>query len=294
MGLSFLRGMVAAVNPCGFVLLPTYLMYFLGLEGIRPGGQRASVRRALAVSAAVSGGFMSVFLVAGLVSYHFTNWINQHAKYATVGIGVGLLVLGVSMLFGFRLPVALPTIETGRHHRRVSAMFAYGIAYAVASIGCTIGLFISTLFSTRRDGVVAGVANVVAYGAGMALLVTALTVTLAVANTSLLRVLRGGMRHVQTIAAVFVMLSGAYLLYYFVVVDVREDSDPITNQVESFQNQVLSRLADNWQLAAIVLSAIVVAAVAYVWRAGGPDAPTVPERNAEQQLTGTPSARPRP
>ena len=294
MGLSFLRGMVAAVNPCGFVLLPTYLMYFLGLEGIRPGGQRASVRRALAVSAAVSAGFMSVFLVAGLVSYHFTNWINQHAKYATVGIGVGLLVLGVSMLFGFRLPVALPTIETGRHHRRVSAMFAYGIAYAVASIGCTIGLFISTLFSTRRDGVVAGVANVVAYGAGMALLVTALTVTLAVANTSLLRVLRGGMRHVQTIAAVFVMLSGAYLLYYFVVVDVREDSDPITNQVESFQNQVLSRLADNWQLAAIVLSAVVVAAVAYVWRAGGPDADTAPDGPAEHQLTGTPSARPRP
>ena len=34
-GLSFLRGMVAAVNPCGFVLLPTYLMYFLGLEAAR-------------------------------------------------------------------------------------------------------------------------------------------------------------------------------------------------------------------------------------------------------------------
>ena len=39
MGLSFLRGMVAAVNPCGFVLLPTYLMYFLGLQGVRPGTQ---------------------------------------------------------------------------------------------------------------------------------------------------------------------------------------------------------------------------------------------------------------
>lgn len=36
MGLSFLRGMVAAVNPCAFVLLPTYLVYFLGIDAHRP------------------------------------------------------------------------------------------------------------------------------------------------------------------------------------------------------------------------------------------------------------------
>ena len=54
MGLSFLRGMAAAVNPCGFILLPTYLMYFLGLEGQHPGSQRATIRRGLVVSGAVS------------------------------------------------------------------------------------------------------------------------------------------------------------------------------------------------------------------------------------------------
>ncbi len=46
LGLQFLRGMVATVNPCGFVLLPTYLMYFLGVEassGVVD--ERASMRR---------------------------------------------------------------------------------------------------------------------------------------------------------------------------------------------------------------------------------------------------------
>ena len=47
MSLSFIRGMVAAVNPCGFILLPTYLMYFLGMQGAAPGTQRATMRRAL-------------------------------------------------------------------------------------------------------------------------------------------------------------------------------------------------------------------------------------------------------
>ena len=61
-GLSFLRGMVATVNPCGFVLLPTYLMYFLGIEATRSDSERATVRRALLVGAAVTAGFMVVFV----------------------------------------------------------------------------------------------------------------------------------------------------------------------------------------------------------------------------------------
>ena len=40
------------------------------------------------------------------------------------------------------------------------------------------------------DGIVSGVGNMLAYGAGMALLVSALTIALASANTSLLKMLR--------------------------------------------------------------------------------------------------------
>lgn len=265
MGLSFLRGLAAAVNPCGFILLPTYLMYFLGMQGQHPGSQRASIRRALVVSGSVSAGFVTVFLVAGLISVHFTHWINRNARYATVVIGVALVVLGVAMLFGYKLPISTPRLDAGGRRRTIGSMFVYGVAYAVASIGCTIGLFLATLLgSTRSDGVLSGVANVAAYGAGMALVVTALTITLAVANTGLLRVLRTGMRHVESIAAVFVLLSGLYLIYYFWVVDVNEDSAPITNRVEELQNWIIVRLSDNWESAALVLGAIVAAAILYV------------------------------
>ena len=68
LSLSFIRGMLAAVNPCGFVLLPTYLLYFLGLSNAESGVRKAPVRRALVVSAAVSAGFLSVFLVVGAIA----------------------------------------------------------------------------------------------------------------------------------------------------------------------------------------------------------------------------------
>lgn len=169
------------------------------------------------------------------------------------------------MLVGYKLPIKTPRIDAGGRTRGVGSMFVFGLAYAVASISCTIGLFVATLFSARREGIVSGVANVGAYGLGMALLVSALIVTLAVANTGLLRVLRGGMHHLETIASVFVILSGLYLIYYFWVVDVNESIDPITSRVDRFQNWVMAQLSSNWELVAVLLVGIVGAAMAYVW-----------------------------
>src|SRR5215470_450555 len=56
-GYAFGAGMVAAVNPCGFALLPAYLGLYLGAEG-RPGGWRA-IPRALAVSGVVTLSFVT-------------------------------------------------------------------------------------------------------------------------------------------------------------------------------------------------------------------------------------------
>ena len=268
MGLSFLRGLVASVNPCAFVLLPTYLMYFLGLAGTRPGDQRASVRRALLVSASVSVGFLSVFVAVGVVSEYVTGWVEANAIYATAIIGAGFVVLGVAMLAGFELPISTPAIGSlgGLRAERATilAMVGYGVAYAVTSISCTLPLFSTTLFGTlRRDGWGSGLANVVAYGLGMALVITALTVALAVANTSLLGALRSGSRHVHTVAAVLVLVSGVYLLYYFVVVDLNEGSSAITDRVDTLQQRITIELQDHWQIVAIVLTVVVAGAIVF-------------------------------
>ena len=268
MGLSFLRGLVASVNPCAFVLLPTYLMYFLGMVGSQPGDQRASVRRALAVSASVSAGFMAVFVVVGVLSEYVTSWVEANAKFATVVIGVVFIVVGVAMVAGYQLPVSTPRVGTmpllRGERATVLAMAGYGVAYAITSISCTLPLFSTTLFgNVRQGGWDSGLAHVVAYGAGMALVVTALTVALALANTSLLSWMRAGSQHVQRVAGVLVTLSGVYLVYYFWVVDVNEESSALTSRIDSLQRRIVTALQDRWQLVAIVLVAFVVGAVIF-------------------------------
>jgi cytochrome c-type biogenesis protein len=257
---SFLTGMLASVNPCGFVLLPTYLLYFLGLNGGAGGSQRATVRRALAVGSAVSAGFITVFVIIGVISRVFTTWLNENAKYAGLVIGIAMVALGVAMLAGYRLPINTPKLQVGGKDRTTTSMFLYGIGYAVASIGCTFPLFSGTVLGTvSTQGFANGVVAITFYGVGMALVVIALTVTLAVAQTGMLRALRASMRYVETAGAFVVLLSGVYLTWYWVST-IRDDlpSNQVTNVQQRVENWVYTHQAlVGWTFGLIVAAAVV-------------------------------------
>ena len=263
--LSFGSGLLAAVNPCGFVLLPTYLMYFLGISG-RPGTQRATVRRALLVSAALSAGFMTIFIIVGGVSRLFTDWLNQNAKYVSLLIGVALVILGIAMLFGYRLPFSTPKLETGKRDQTVASMYVFGLAYAIASIGCTIGPFSATVLGTiDTDGFFQGIIAIILYGLAMSLLITTLTVTLALAQGGLLKSLRIGMTYVEIASAVIMILSGLYLTWYWFN-DIRDKyDDDFTGRVLNWQERIAQIIDDNRLVLAIVFAVIVGVALTYTF-----------------------------
>ncbi len=263
--LSFGSGLLAAVNPCGFVLLPTYLMYFLGVSG-RPGTQRATVRRALLVSAALSAGFMTVFVIVGGISRLFTNWLNQNAKYVGLLIGLALVILGIAMLFGYRLPFSTPKLETGKRDQTIASMYVFGLAYAIASIGCTIGPFSATVLGTiDTDGFVQGIVAIVLYGVAMSLLITTLTVTLALAQGGLLKSLRSGMKYVETASAIVMILSGLYLSWYWFN-DIRDKyDDNLTGRVLNWQERIAQYIDDNRLVLTIAFAIIVGIALTYTF-----------------------------
>ena len=216
--LAFLSGVVATVNPCGFAMLPAYLSYFLGIESHAAVDEpaQASLRRALLVSASVSVGFLAVFTVLGFVIRAGGDGVVDVIRYLSIVIGFLLIGLGIAFLLGRSLTFTTPKLDRGGRNRTAWSMFVFGISYAVASIGCTIGPFVLTVLgSFTRDGTLSGVLLVVAYGLGMGLVLTTLTVTLALARGGLLRGLRSAMRWIDSVAGVFLILAGLYLVYYW-------------------------------------------------------------------------------
>lgn len=221
---SLLLGMLAAVNPCGFVLLPAYLVSYLSVDDDSSAPTR--IRRSLVVGASVSAGFLAVFIIVGAISRLFTDWLASNAKYAALIIGIALIVMGFRMLSGWRPASWVPSFAGSAKHGGVRNMVAFGVVYAIASIGCTIGLLTTAILgSFARHGVVSGVISVALYGLGMGLFVTALTVSLAFAKNALVRGGRGAMKVLSAISSALVVVTGLYLTWYWYVA-ITERSDP--------------------------------------------------------------------
>jgi cytochrome c biogenesis protein CcdA len=264
---SFILGVMAAVNPCGFVLLPTYLVYYLGTELNREDENKTTIlRRGLSVGIAVSSGFVGLFLVVGIISRAFTTVISENAKYAALVIGIGLVAMGIAMLFGWKLPIAQPDVSIQRK-RTTWNMFFFGIVYAIASIGCTIGLLISVILgSINRHGFVSGVISIVLYGLGMGLLVTSLTVALAFARVGLVSTIKKSFKWFDKITAIFVVLTGLYLSWYWLGAITDRGTDGVTSRVERWQTKVVQFLQDAGVYPLLIVFCLVIATAGLVIR----------------------------
>jgi cytochrome c-type biogenesis protein len=211
---AFATGMVATVNPCGFAMLPAYLSYFLGLDDPSRDSESAVVR-AVGVSAVVTAGFVAVFTIIGVAVNAAAAPIQENVPWATLVIGVLLVVLGVAMLAGFQPSFGLPKLERGGDRRTLGSMFVFGVSYAIASLSCTLPLFLVAVTGVfESDSFVDGLAAFVAYGLGMGLVLTALTVALALARQTLVRRLRGFLPYVHRIAGGLLVLAGGFLVYW--------------------------------------------------------------------------------
>ena len=171
MGLAFGAGLVAALNPCGFAMLPAYLTLVVRGEET---SQLTALGRALAATAAMAIGFITVFGAFGLLTVSAASTVQRYLPFVTVLIGIALVALGIWLLSGRELTVLIPN-PMARSRRwapsaRLGSMFGYGVSYAIASLSCTIGPFLAvTGASLQSDSVLDGLFVYVAYAAGLTL-----------------------------------------------------------------------------------------------------------------------------
>jgi len=218
--LAFTAGMVATINPCGFALLPAYLTYFLGLEEgadspDAPAGRRNTVLRALGVAAAVTLGFVVVFGIMGVLWSSVSGVVGRRLPYATFVIGIGLVALGIAMLRGFEPTVRLPKVELSGQGRELTSMFLYGISYAIASLSCTIGVFISVVSTTLAgENALTSLATFISYALGMGLTLAVLTLGVALARQGILSTFRKALPYINRVSGVLLIVAGLFVSYY--------------------------------------------------------------------------------
>ena len=211
-------GMAATVNPCGFVMLPAFVSYQLGARDTGFEQVRLAQRlwRAIALGITVTFGFVVVFAGVGVVLASGGRVILRAVPWAGLVVGVVLVLLGLAFLIGKGPFLQLPAVGQGAWARDIRARFIFGIGYALASLGCTLPIFLAVLASSlTMEGVGSAGGAFIAYAAGMGLVLTAVAVGAVLVRGALARVLRQAGRYLERASALLLMGAGGYLVVYY-------------------------------------------------------------------------------
>lgn len=219
-GYSFGAGMLAAVNPCGFAMLPAYLALYLGSnqEGTAPVLQR--IGRAALVGVSVTVGFSTLFVLAGIVVSLGGTFLFPFLPWIGMALGLLLILLGLISFFGRVIAPSLFERLADRlanpEQRSVRGFYLFGLAYGLASLSCTFPIFMIAAGSALLSGnLFRGTLQLVSYSLGMSTVILALTFAVAFLRYGIIGRLRRAVPYVQTAAAALLVFAGTTILLYW-------------------------------------------------------------------------------
>jgi cytochrome c biogenesis protein CcdA len=223
-GYAFASGMVATVNPCGALMLPSYIFFQLGAdEEDEPSSTVDRVLKAVRIAMATTAGFAVIFGAVGLVVSAGGRWLTDLFPYAGLLIGAAMVGLGVWLLASHR---SLGILAAGRvsvtPERTLWNMFLFGIAYGISSLSCTLPIFLVVVGTALGGGtLLISLAQFMGYALGMGTILAVITIGTALFREAMERWLRRLMPYVHRVSALFLIGAGLYLIYYWLVsVDV--------------------------------------------------------------------------
>lgn len=220
LGYAFAAGMLAAVNPCGFALLPAYLGLYLGSDdgSASPAGR---LTRAVGVSATMSGTFVLAFGAAGLLLAAIGSAFGSALPAVGLLVGLGLAGAGAYLLSGGTVYSSLADRAAARLSGAARSpgyrgYAAYGLAYAAASLGCTLPIFLTVVgLATAAHDPARSAGQFALYGLGMGFVVTVLTVATALFKGAVLARARIAGSRLSKGTGVLLVVTGAYITAYW-------------------------------------------------------------------------------
>ena len=219
--LAFSAGLISFVNPCGFALLPVYITYYFKNEGL---GKSTLMRRilvGLAFGLMASLGFAAVFSLIGFIVSYIGRGLLKYVGWIDLFIGILLMITGFIYLFNLNEKINLSTLtnfgeklKSNKLKNKYASFFLYGMGFAIASLGCTLPIFLLVVTSAiKGNGFIDGILIFLIYAAGMSFFMILFSVAVALSKTIIEKTLRKWLPYIYKLGAFIVIIAGAYLIY---------------------------------------------------------------------------------
>lgn len=222
-GYAFGAGMVSAVNPCGFAMLPVYLSLYLGADNNDFRKRSFGVRliKSFWIALVVTAGFSLLFGLVGAAVSAGGSFLMEIMPWFSVVIGAGLFLLGCWILLGnnlsFHFVLSLAAKIGDPRKISVLGFFLFGLAFGATSLSCTLPIFIMVVGSSVAAGDFAeGVKHFLSFILGMGSIIQLLTLGIAVIKEGVvLGTLQKMLPYVNKVSAFLLIAAGAYIVYYW-------------------------------------------------------------------------------
>lgn len=229
---AFSAGAASFFSPCSVGLFPAYVGYYLTSGHRDPSGDSGSALSdgpteewpkwdlvdSMVLGGFAASGFFILFLGIGfVVSQIGSRFLGPNLRWISIGIGITIVVLGLLMAIG-KFPTWHPRLRAPQS-RTSASMFLFGIGYGLASLGCTLPVFLSTILASLATGGALGAFFVlVAYAAGMGLVMVTVTVALSISEGTVRAYVRKIVPLIQRGSAGLMAIAGAVVIYFYAVI----------------------------------------------------------------------------
>jgi len=219
---AFGAGMLASVNPCGFVMLPAFAAFFVSTEA-GDGRLPSRIAVALRLGLLVTLAFVATFTLAGAVVWVGGRAFMSWAGWAGLAVGVALTAFGAAQLVLRRSLFARAT--AGLRVQRAGGTrgaLTFGLGYAICSLGCTLPAFLvvaGSVFLGSTD-YLQSLSRFVEYSLGMGAVLTVVAVAVTLARAQATRIILRATPVMEAGANVMLVLAGLYVIWYWTNFDV--------------------------------------------------------------------------
>jgi len=260
---GFTVGAVATVNPCGFALLPAWYARGMAAHAGRPLSER--LIRSVLAGGAVSLGFVVIFIVAGLLLAAGVQWLGPALPWIGITLGLGLALVGALWVLGARLP-GLPVVETCRRVNTRYGAFGFGLSYGLASISCTLPVFMSVAGLSFLTSNEVSPVGLIAFLAGATSVLILVSMLGAVTGAGFARVVQVRAVLLRRLAGGLTFLAGLYLTLYWgrVFFDSTPGLDQIASAVGAYASGAAMLISSPLGIGVLLLGAFLAAGLAGV------------------------------
>jgi cytochrome c biogenesis protein CcdA len=210
LSLAFSAGLLAVLAPCALPMLPSFVSYYMNLDG-----KNNDLSSALWFGFITVAGFLTIFFVIGILPSFAINLIARRIELVSPFIGSILIIIGLGHLFSdifYKIPVISTTTPKGTGFK---AFYIYGLGYGAASMACSFPVFVLlVLQSASASGVSSILLMFLAYGLGAATIIVPLSLALTFSKELIYTKLMAILPHLKKINSIILILAGVYMIFY--------------------------------------------------------------------------------